>query len=140
MIVPTSNHKVADYSDNRSNTGIHKEHGDVLMSVKILTGQAVFNRKNEYLGKIKDIILGLNTGRICYAVLSFHSLLAIREKLFPVPWNALNRDDRGKRFILDLDKKRRKNAPGYNKIEWPHMAEKAWSSRIHHYYQTKPVQ
>jgi len=44
------------------------------------------------------------------------------EKLFATPWHVLKLDTDNKRFILDIDQERLKNAPGFDKIigrRWP---------------------
>jgi hypothetical protein len=56
------------------------------------------------------------------------------EKLFAVPWSALTLDTINKRFILDIDKKRLENAPGFDKDDWPDMADETWAKNIHNYY------
>src|SRR3569833_2036066 len=37
-------------------------------------------------------------------------------------------------FILDVEKDRLKNAPGFDKDHWPAMADMQWASDIHSYY------
>lgn len=41
-----------------------------VMGASTLTGNDVYNRKEENLGSIKEIMLDMHTGNICYAVLS----------------------------------------------------------------------
>jgi hypothetical protein len=40
----------------------------------------------------------------------------------------LNEDE--KRFILDADPKRLESLPGFDKNNWPDMADPAWTSRV----------
>jgi hypothetical protein len=55
-------------------------------------------------------------GKIAYAVLSFGGFLGIGNKLFPIPWEALelNRYD----YILKIDKSVLEKAEGFDKEEW----------------------
>jgi hypothetical protein len=47
--------------------------------------------------------------------------------------------DTGKKcFLLDVEKKRLENAPGFDKDHWPDMADQSWARGIHSYYGTKP--
>ena len=80
----------------------------------------------------------MHSGRVSYAVLSFGSFMGIGGKLFAVPWEALQLDTKNKRFVLDVDKERLKAAPGFDKDEWPDMANATWSQGIHSYYGTQP--
>ena len=48
--------------------------------------------RGENLGKIEELMLDLETGRVAYAVLSFGGFLGMGEKLFAVPFEALKLD------------------------------------------------
>ena len=56
-------------------------------------------------------MLGVVSGRVAYAVLSYGGFLGIGQKLFAVPWSALTLDTENKRFTLDVEKDRLENAP-----------------------------
>jgi hypothetical protein len=58
------------------------------------------------------------------------------DKLFAVPWDALTLDPEHKRFVLNVEKDRLKNAPGFRKDKWPDMSDPAWAKIIHAYYGT----
>ncbi len=112
--------------------------GPSLMGADTLIGNDVYNDQDEDIGEIKEIMLDMETGKVCYAVLSFGSFLSMGEKLFAVPWNALRLDTKNKRFILNVEKNRLKDAPGFDKSDWPNMADQSWSNNIHAYYGIKP--
>jgi len=110
--------------------------GPAMMSAGSLTGDDVYNQKGEDLGDIKEIMLDMRSGRVAYAVLSFGGFLGMGEKLFAVPWSALTCDPDNKRFVLNVEKDRLKDAPGFDKDDWPDMADPSWSKAIHSYYGT----
>jgi len=112
--------------------------GPYLMGADTLVGNDVFNKDSEDLGDIKEIMLDMRSGRVSYAVLSFGGFLGMGEKLFAVPWEALNLDTENKRFVLDVTKERLETAPGFDKAHWPDMADATWEQGIHAYYGTKP--
>jgi sporulation protein YlmC with PRC-barrel domain len=87
-----------------------------------LIGDDVYNQDGEDLGDIKEIMIDTIKGPVSYAVLSFGGILGIGEKLFAVPWEALKLDPENKRFLLNVDKYRLKDAPGLDKDLWPDMA------------------
>lgn len=128
------------YKSGLNGSGPDARHGPGphLMGADTLVGNDVFNKDAEDLGDIKDIMLDMRTGRVSYAVLSFGGFLGMGEKLFAVPWEALKLDTENKRFVLDVNKDRLENAPGFDKGHWPNMADPAWESGIHAYYGTKP--
>ena len=109
-----------------------------LMSAGSLIGDDIYNLKGEKIGDLKEIMLDMHTGRVSYAVLSFGGFLGMGEKLFAVPWQALTLNAANKRLILDIEKSRLETAPGFNRDDWPDMADAAWESGIHSYYGTKP--
>ena len=112
--------------------------GPELMGADTLIGNDVYNHKNEDLGDIKEIMLDMRSGRVGYAVMSFGGFLGMGEKLFAVPWEALTLDTKNKRFVLDVEKDRLKDAPGFDKDKWPNMADQSWAKGIHSYYGTTP--
>lgn len=57
-------------------------------------------------------MIDVETGRVAYAVLSFGGFLGMGDKLFAIPWSALAIDTGEKQFILEVDKKSLKSAPG----------------------------
>lgn len=118
--------------------GPNVSHGPHLMGADTLVGNDVCNQQDENLGEIKDIMLDINSGRICYAVLSFGGFMGMGTKLFAVPWSALKLDTNNKRFVLNVEKDRLSLAPGFDKDHWPDMADSSWAESIHSYYGTKP--
>ncbi|MFC3106705.1 PRC-barrel domain-containing protein [Undibacterium arcticum] len=115
---------------------IGKGPGPYLMGAGTLRGEDVYNSKDEKLGDIKEIMLEVDSGRVAYAVLSFGGFLGVGEKLFAVPWSALKLDSVNKRFVLNMEKDELKNAPGFDKDDWPDMTDQTWASGIESYYGT----
>jgi len=105
-----------------------------VMSAGTLTGDTVRNSAGEDLGKIEDIMLDVPNGRVAYAVLSFGGFLGIGSKLFAVPWTSLMLDEDEKCFRLEMDKARLENAPGFDKDNWPDMADPSWRNQVYDYY------
>jgi sporulation protein YlmC with PRC-barrel domain len=116
---------------------MRKGPGPGLMGAETLIGNDVYNLQHEDIGKIKEIMLDMASGRVGYAVLSFGAFFGFGEKLFAVPWKALTLDTKNKRFVLDVKKNRLTEAPGFNKDKWPDMADQAWAREIHEFYGTR---
>jgi sporulation protein YlmC with PRC-barrel domain len=110
--------------------------GPRLMGADTLIGNDVYSRDEENLGDIKEIMLDTITGEISYAVLSYGGILGMGNKLFAVPWEALSLDTENKRFILDIDSTALESAPGFDKSNWPNMADETWAISVHDYYGT----
>ncbi|HEX2531568.1 MAG TPA: PRC-barrel domain-containing protein [Burkholderiaceae bacterium] len=112
--------------------------GPHVMAADTLQGDKVVNMSGEDLGKIEDIMLDVPSGRIAYAVLSFGGIMGMGDKLFAIPWSALTMDTDRECFVLDIDKDRLKNAPGFDKDHWPSMADPTWASNVYNYYHMRP--
>jgi sporulation protein YlmC with PRC-barrel domain len=114
--------------------------GPRLMGADTLMGNDVYNRQDEDLGDIKEIMLDVPAGRISYAVLSYGGAFGMGEKLFAVPRDALTLDTDNKRFTLDVSKDHLKNAPGFDKDHWPNMSDQTWAKGVHTFYSTKQTE
>jgi sporulation protein YlmC with PRC-barrel domain len=98
-----------------------------------IKGTKVQNPKGERLGMIEDLMLHADSGDVAYAVLSFGGFLGMGEKLFAVPWEALTIDaDHG--IILNVDRERLEQAPGFGKNDRPSTADATWMQELHRYY------
>jgi sporulation protein YlmC with PRC-barrel domain len=113
--------------------------GSRVLSASTLNDDDVYDLKGEKLGSIKEIMLDINTGRVCYVVMSFGGFLSMGEKLFAVPWSALTVDTENERFLMDTDEERLKEAPGFDTDNWPNMADPTWEKKVHSYYGTQPL-
>lgn len=123
---------------SRATYGDHVGPGPEVMAADTLTGNNVVNKVGQDLGEIEHIMLDVPNGRIAYAVLSFGGFLGLGEKLFAIPWHVLKLDVTNKCFIFDIDADKLKNAPGFDKAQWPSMADESWARSVHSYYSTRP--
>tara|TARA_R110002072_G_scaffold94717_3_gene209090 strand:- start:366 stop:704 length:339 start_codon:yes stop_codon:yes gene_type:complete len=105
-----------------------------LISSSTLDGDTVVNSQGEDLGHIKDLMLDPADGKIEYAVLDFGGFLGIGDKYFAVPFSQLAVDRENKRMILNVDKDRLKDAPGFDKDNWPDFADTAFRSTVDRYF------
>lgn len=128
--------KVAERATDSDVRGPDMRHGPgpELMGASTLIGDHVRNKQDEELGDIKEIMLDTRTGEVSYAVLSFGGFLGMGDKLFAVPWEALTLDTEHKGFLLDVDRARLKDAPGFDKSKWPDMSDPSWVKRVRSYY------
>lgn len=112
--------------------------GPEIMAASTLEGNDVFNSADEKLGTIQHIMIDVPRGRVAYAVLSRGGILGMGDKLFAIPWGALTLDTEQKRFILDVSAQRLEESEGFDKDSWPRMADSAWATRTHDYYNQPP--
>ncbi len=109
-----------------------------LLSADSLVGTDVVNPQGENLGNIKAIMLDIETGQIAYAVLDFGGFLGLGNKLFALPWRGFTVNTGREEIVLDIPKERLENAEGFDKDDWPDMADPNFARRIHTFYGYEP--
>jgi uncharacterized protein YjbJ (UPF0337 family)/sporulation protein YlmC with PRC-barrel domain len=109
-----------------------------VLPVSALTGSRVINPAGDNLGKIEDIAIDMASGRIAYAVLSFGGFLGFGSKYFALPWEALRLSSAEEAFILHVDREVLEKAPGFDKEQWPEMADRQWGAGIYNHYGYRP--
>jgi len=115
-----------------------KQHKSNIVKAKDeVIGVVVKNAAKEKLGKICELMLDKFSGRTIYAVLESDGFLGMGEKLFALPWNAFHYDAEEECFILNIEKEKLKNAPGFDKDHWPDTADSTWLETISEYYGEK---
>lgn len=112
--------------------------GPDVMAASTLDSDRVLSSDGEEVGKIKEIMLDVQGGRIAYAVMASGGFLGIGNKLLAIPWSALTLDTSRKCFLLSVSSGRVKEAPGFDKDQWPTMADLSWATTLHEYYGTQP--
>jgi len=105
-------------------TGINEDGAHPNVPLRFLTATSimkdkVYNRYEEKLGDIKDIMIDIATGKIEYVVIEFGGFLGVGEKFFAVPFRLLAVDTEKEAFILDQKRETLENAPGFDKDHWP---------------------
>ena len=103
-----------------------------------IIGSNVVNRLGDGLGDIKEVVIDPRTGRVAYAVVSFGGFLSMGEKLFAIPFSALEYNVTRSDYVLDVSKERMEDAPGFDKDHWPSMADEKWNRDVYRYYDRLP--
>lgn len=102
-----------------------------------LVGADVKNSAGKDLGKIKDVVVDPESGRVAYAVLQFGGFMGVGDKLFAIPWRSMQlRDD--DLVTLDIEKSQLENAQGFEDKDWPNMADQQWATTTHKHFGQEP--
>lgn len=109
------------------------EHHSIVKSSEV-TGVKVTNLSGEDLGDINEVVIDKNSGTINYLVLDFGGFLGFGNKFFAVPWKNFTYNDEEDCFVLNVDKERLKNAPGFDKDHWPDFASLSVTKPITQFY------
>lgn len=109
-----------------------------LLSASTISGDTVRDAAGKDIGKIKELMVDLSTGRIAYAVLSFGGFLGLGDKLFAIPWGALRVDTANHAVVLSTSKQVLENAKGFDKDSWPNFADPRFHEDTYRHYSQKP--
>lgn len=111
-----------------------------ILSAGTIKGTTVRNAAGEKLGEVKEIMLDTETGKVAYVVLSVDTgFLNLDSKYFAIPWAALEFDTAQEGVvILNMDKERLKNSPGFDKDNWPTAPQTEFINEVHVYYGYDP--
>ena len=109
-----------------------------VLAASTLEGDKVRNLGGEDLGKADELMIDIPSGRVAYVVVSFGGVLRMGNKLFAVPWSAFKVDEDEKCLILNVDKDTLESAPGFDKDNWPDMADTSWARNVYQHYGATP--
>jgi sporulation protein YlmC with PRC-barrel domain len=97
-------------------------------------GMDVHNPQGEGLGEIHDLVIDINNGRVHYAVLSFGGFLGLGEKLFAYPVGLFQTGRDWNELVLDIDREKLENAPGFERNNWPDWNSAEYRDAIDRHY------
>lgn len=107
----------------------------MLYTASTLKNRNVLNTRGEVLGEIEDLVIDSSRGCVAYAVMSYSTgFLNMSHKLFAVPWQALRVDEAHRDFVLDVDKDRLRDSPGFDRDSWPAEPDPTFASTVDEYY------
>ena len=70
-----------------------KETHSLIGSDKV-DGTAVYRSNGDKVGKIRRVMIGKQSGKVGYAVMSFGGFMGIGEEFYPLPWSLLTYNPR----------------------------------------------
>ena len=99
-----------------------------------LIGMTVKNYQDEKLGKVEDLAVDVESGRIVQVILSTGGFAGIGDTLTAVPPGALHHDVAHKVLHLDADKEKLKSAPKFEMSKWAEYSDSAHLSAVYSHY------
>jgi len=104
-----------------------------------VTGFPVRNTSGETIGSIEEVVIDLEHNNIAYFALSFGGFLGVGDKLFAIPAKelTLEHDEGQAYFRLDISVEKLKSAPGFDRRDWPDVADERWREEIDRHYRTQ---
>ena len=101
-------------------------------------GMPVKTPDHKKVGEIEEIVIDIETGRVAYAVLSFGGIFGYGDKFFAVPWEEFSivHDEKQNYFAVDTTREKLQKLPGFDKEDWPDVANSDWDEHVDAHYQS----
>jgi sporulation protein YlmC with PRC-barrel domain len=109
-----------------------------LRTANHIIGMEIKNNQGETLGKVKDLGLDLQNGRIAVVIVATGGFLGMDEKLVAVPPSAFACDKTSKDLRANLDQAQLKSAPDFHMAEWKAATEDGQIREIYQSYGVRP--
>ena len=99
-----------------------------------LIGKGVFNRDNEEIGSVNDIVIGKD-GRVNYLIVEYGGVMGMGDRLAPIPLSAVDRSyDNDNNLRINVSKEELDNAPNFADNAWPDFNDDSYQDRLRGYY------
>jgi hyperosmotically inducible protein len=103
-----------------------------------LIGMTVKDNQGVALGKVDDLAVDLEAGRLVQVILSTGGILGIGETLRAVPPGALHHDVVKKLLQLDADQEMLKNAPKFESSKWAENSDSNHVAQVYQHFHEQP--
>src|SRR5580658_9853392 len=97
-------------------------------------GKTVLNNQGEKLGKVEDLALDVESGRIVQVILSTGGFIGIGDTLTAVPPEALHCDAGHKVLHLAADKTKLTGGPKFETSKWAECSDSNHLAAVYRYY------
>ena len=104
-----------------------------------IIGMTVKNYQGEKLGKVDDLAVDVESGRVVQVILSTGGYIGIGDTLTAVPPGALHHDVANKVLHLDADKEKLKAAPSFEMSKWAECCDSNHLSAVYLNYGEEPA-
>jgi hyperosmotically inducible periplasmic protein len=135
----TSNSKMDETRSSRQHTA--QDHPNRLTDTakaSDIIGMAVENYQHEKLGKVADLAVDVESGRIVQVIISSGGFLGMGETFTPVPPGALYHEVGQKELHLDVSTDKFNSAPKCNTAKWDEDTQSNRVSEVYGYYGQQP--
>ena len=136
---PTPKADASDYAHDRTLGALRADRLNGAAKASDIIGMTVKNYQNEKLGKVDDLAIDVESGRIVQVILSTGGFIGIGDTLTAVPPGALHHDVAQKVLHLDADKEKLKSAPKFEMTKWAEDCDCDHLSAVYTYYGQEPA-
>ena len=107
---------------------------DHLMRAKILIGSEIRNLKDQWLGKVEDIVLNPDKQGIQYVLVSRGGFLGIGGKWVAIRWHDLRATEDHELYVLNVEPTSLDDAPTVDRRNFAKTADAEWQRSLDQYW------
>jgi sporulation protein YlmC with PRC-barrel domain len=108
------------------------------LSANAVLGAPVVDESNEDLGKLSELMIDVEEGRVAYTVLHSGGILGIGGEKYSVPWEILKFTGKPMKITVHVDKERLKKAPQYQSADDPIYRTRQWGQKVYESFDLQP--
>lgn len=108
---------------------------DDTVRVSQMMGMNIQNPQGNSVGKVEDLVIDADRGKVRYAAVTYGGFLGLGNKLFAVPYEAFrcktdpnDHDDR--HLILDVTQQQLNGATGFDEKRWPNFGDREFTDEL----------
>ncbi len=116
--------------------GMGRTGGAELRASKQVIGAQVKSQTGETLGKVEDLVVNPQSGKVDFAVISYQG------KMTPIPWQLLQpsgttQPGQPATFTANIDRSKLSQAPTLSG-QWSELQSPTWSQQVYSFYGVQP--
>lgn len=123
-------------TDSKS-TGMQGHFSEDLSANAVLEAPLV-DETNEDIGKLSELMIDFDEGRVAYTVLQSGGILGIGGEKYSIPWEVLKFTGKPMKITVHVDKDRLKTAPQFKSGDDPVYRSRQWGRRVYETFDLKP--
>src|SRR5678815_4919577 len=128
-----------DYTRDRASRERRADRLNGAAKASDVIGMTVKNYQDEKLGKVDDLAVDVESGRVIQVILSTGGFIGIGDTLTAVPPGALHHDVANKVLHLDAGKEKLKSAPKFEMSKWADYSDSDHLSEVYRHYGEEPA-
>ena len=136
---PTSNKDGREYNEGRTHHAQRADRLNGAAKASDLIGMTVKNYQDEKLGKVEDLAVDVESGRVLQVIVSVGGFIGIGDTLTAVPPSAFHHDVAQKVLHLEANKEKLKNAPKFEMSKWADYSDSNHLAHVYSYYGQEPT-
>ena len=112
--------------------------GNSGLQARQVIGFQVRNEEDQYLGRVQDLIIDQQTGKVVFAVVSQPGILGFQGKWVAVPFDSFSSSQKKGVLLLHVDREKFMEAPTHEARHIPDLNDRTWVASVYRYFNETP--